>query len=292
MKKTNIELNSITTFHSNKLLDLIKYGEKIFSGKSISNGKQEIQWFLQKKLSLSLTTIQLNHKKELKNREKQKFLLFIKRRICGEPFQYIINTTTFYGKDFFVNPSVLIPRPETELIIAIALKAGPYKRVLDIGTGAGNLAIILALNNIAQHVEGLDICSKALEVAKYNCNKYKLKNIKLKQCDFLNYSTRKSYDLIVSNPPYISYSDYLNLENHIKAHEPQIALTDNKDGLTFYKYFSKKLKFLLKPKGRILIEIGLSQTKTTIEKLFAKQKFHCIWHKDLNGDYRVLEAYK
>ena len=82
------------------------------------------------------------------------------------------------------------------------------------------------------------------------------------------------------------------MDKHIKLYEPKIALTDTKDGLTFYKYFSKNLTTILKPKGRIFIEIGLQQTQGIIEKLFRKQNFYCIWHRDLNGDTRVLEAHK
>ena len=103
---------------------------------------------------------------------------------------------------------------------------------------------------------------------------------------------KHKYDLIVSNPPYVSNIEYSNLGNHIKCYEPRIALTDDEDGFKFYKFFAKNLNKILKPKGRIVIEIGLEHTKKTIENLFTQNNFKCTWYKDLNGSNRVFEAHQ
>jgi len=277
---------------SNQCKDIIQHGNKLLQLANIENGEKEIQWFLESQFFWRPGEIIFNKSKMFTNWEKEEFLTFIKRRIAGEPFQYIINNATFYGKDFSVNSSTLIPRPETETIIKVAKNTGPYKNALDIGTGSGNLAIILSLKKIAKHIDAIDISKKALKIAQNNCDRYKLTNIKFEQFNFLKNTIKKTYDLIVSNPPYISYADYCNLEDHIKLYEPSNALTDHKDGITFYKYFAKKLQLILNPKGKIILEIGLQKTKDAIEQLFIKEQFKCIWHKDLNGDNRVLEAYK
>jgi len=109
---------------------------------------------------------------------------------------------------------------------------------------------------------------------------------------YLNVLPIKSYDLIVSNPPYISQSEYQSLNKQIKDHEPQTSLTDNKDGLSFYTFFAKNLFKILKPKGKLILEIGLEKHKNMIQTIFINNNYNYKWHKDLNGNYRVIELYQ
>jgi len=130
------------------LRELVAYGKNKLDIGKISNSKKEIDWFLEEKLSISISDIKLNQNRVLNKKEISLFIKFIDRRIKGEPFQYIINKATFYGYDYFVNENTLIPRPETELIIDIAKQHGLFNRALDIGTRSGNIAITLAMKKL------------------------------------------------------------------------------------------------------------------------------------------------
>ena len=272
------------------LHDIIKQAkEKLFAA-NISNAQKEVEWFLNKKLSISLSQIIINKNHKLSQKNIIQLNKFITQRLKGKPFQYILNLGTFYGYDFFINKHTLIPRPETELIIDIAKKHGPYNKAIDIGTGSGNIAVVLSKENIAKHIDAIDISKQALDVAKYNGSQYNIKNINYFQLDFLMNDIAQKYDLVVSNPPYISNAEYKKLEEHIKFYEPKIALTDGNNGLIFYKFFAKNLNKILKPKGKAIIEIGIENTKRKIDKLFSDNNYHCTWHKDLNGNYRVCEV--
>jgi release factor glutamine methyltransferase len=273
------------------LRELVAYGKNKLDIGKISNSKKEIDWFLEEKLSISISDIKLNQNRVLNKKEISLFFKFIDRRIKGEPFQYIINKATFYGCDYFVNENTLIPRPETELIIDIAKQHGSFNRALDIGTGSGNIAITLAMKKIVKEVDAIDISIEAVKIAIGNAKTYGLNNVNFFQHDFINNPILCKYDLIVSNPPYISYKVYQNLENHIKSYEPQIALTDHCDGLTFYTFFAKNLSTILSPHGRIILEIGYEETKQMIEEIFTSEGFLCVWHRDLNNNYRALECF-
>ena len=273
------------------LHDIIKKGHQLLNKANIGNAKQEMYWFIKDQLSIS------SEKQILENIILNKFQInkienFLQRRIVGEPYQYIINKGSFYGYDFFINKHTLIPRPETELIIEVVKKRGLYDSCLDVGTGSGNIAITLVKEKLVKRVDAIDISKNALEVASKNCKEYKLNNISLYNINFFNFTLNTKYDLVVSNPPYISSEDYVTLEKQIKLYEPKIALTDGKQGLSFYKFFAKKLKQILKPTGQLIIEIGLENTQETINSLFIQEGYKCNWEKDLNGDYRVCRVYK
>ena len=151
--------------------------------------------------------------------------------------QYIVNSAPFLDYDFVVNSKVLIPRPETEIIFKV-LKNRFFKTALDVGTGSGNIAISLKLNNIADSITAIDCNVDALSIAKLNANNLNVKNIDFQQVDIFDYQSVNKYDLVVSNPPYISQKDYKNLPHHIRNYEPQKSLTDGKDGYSFYEYFA------------------------------------------------------
>ena len=256
----------------------------------IDNAKKELEWFIEKNSLFTKDEILLN-KIKINDNLKTKILNFVDRRSNQEPFQYILESSTFYGRDFYVNPSVLIPRPETETIIYQLKKSTQtFNHALDIGTGSGNLAITLSLEKIVKKVTAIDKSYKALKVAKENARQYNTKNIKFVQQDFLDDKIINKYDLIVSNPPYISIDEYMNLNKQVKNHEPTIALTDFHDGLLFYKKIEENLNTVLCDNGALFLEIGLEKQKDKINKIF--NKYCTTWFKDLNGDYRVVKIKK
>ena len=183
------------------------------------------------------------------------------RRANREPLAYILKNKEFWSKDFFVNRNTLIPRPETELLCESVIKIFKNKNlhILDIGTGSG--CIILSILSEIKGAKGIgiDVSSKAIEVAKKNSRKLGLKNrIKFFSKSFEDVSSYK-FDLIVSNPPYIKTSDINNLSDDIKRFEPKIALDGGKDGLDVIKKVIYKSRTNLKKLGVLALEIGFGQ---------------------------------
>ena len=270
------------------ITNIMRWGNKILSNAGIENAKNEMRWFITSQFKISPTDYISNHyifkKLEIKIIEN-----FINRRLQHEPFQYIMETAPFYNKNFYVNNKVLIPRPETEIIIDVLKKQKIFKRALDVGTGSGNLAIMLRLEKIALEVIGIDISQKALQTAKRNAQHHSVSNIQFKHHDFLNEPIHKKYDLIVCNPPYISSKEYKKLNLEIRNFEPPIALTDFSDGFIFYEKFALILKNILTSNGILLLEIGKESTKSKIETIFKQYASSFKWFKDYNNNFRILK---
>ena len=255
--------------------------------KGFENGKNEIIWYLE---SLRICTREQIYLDEiiLNDKLQSNIQAFYNQRIQGVPFQYILQKSNFYGRDFYINQHTLIPRPETELFID-RLKHSFFKDALEIGTGSGVLAITLSLEKIINKIIATDISTSALSVAKKNLDSFNLSNISLQKHDFLNQTFKKKFDLIISNPPYISYPEYHQLSKEIIDYEPKIALTDKKDGLSFYLRFAETLRDILKLDGTFLCEMGSAQSVPLIKKIFLDRGYTIKTYKDFNLDERILE---
>jgi len=192
----------------------------------------------------------------------KKFNLLLNRRILREPISKIINKKNFWKDEFYVNKYVLDPRPETEGIIEESIKIFHDKKahfkILDIGTGSGAIAISLAREFENAEIVAIDISEDAVKVANNNIKAKKLdKRIKLKKTSFEN--IEENFDLIVSNPPYLTKNEINNISDEIRNFEPLIALFGGEDGLDFYQEFSKQINNKLKNGGYLILEIGASQ---------------------------------
>ena len=192
----------------------------------------------------------------------KKFNLLLNRRILREPISKIINRKSFWKDEFYVNKYVLDPRPETEGIIEESIKIFNDKKahfkILDIGTGSGAIAISLAREFENAKIVAIDISEDAIKVANHNIKTKKLdKRIKLKKTSFEN--IEDNFDLVVSNPPYLTQNEINNISDEIRNFEPFIALFGGEDGLDFYQEFSKKINKNLKKGGYLILEIGASQ---------------------------------
>ncbi len=189
------------------------------------------------------------------------FKSLLLKRLNNEPISKIVNKKYFWKDEFFVNFDVLDPRPETELIIEEALNNVNRNKkldILDIGTGSGCLAISLAKEFPNAKIIAIDISRKALNVAKKNIDKAELNHqIKLECLSLENIS--KKFDIIVSNPPYLSQTQYANLGEEIKKYEPKIALIGGKDGLNFYRLIANEIEKFMKPNSYFVCEIGFDQ---------------------------------
>ena len=222
-----------------------------------------------------------------------KFTLLVKRRLKLEPIAYIVGYKHFWKQVYKVDKNVLIPRPETELIIEVILgklqnRKNEKLHILDLGTGSG--CIILSLLSELKNSFGVavDVSDKALNIAKINANNLQLsKRLKFIKSNWFNaLDEKESFDIIVSNPPYVAENEWQNLSKSIKNFEPSIALSDGGDGLGGYRVIAQSAKKFLKKGAMIILEIGYNQ-KNLVENTFENQGYKVGFYKDLQGIYRV-----
>lgn len=218
----------------------------------------------------------------------QEYCLRLKK---GEPLQYIIGSWDFYGLTFNVNPSVLIPRPETEGLVELAVKKSGFKDILDLGTGSGNIAICMAKFMTEAKVVAVDISNDALDVAKENARTHGVQErVSFVNKDmglFLNDCDR-TFDLIISNPPYIPQDKIKSLPKNVQQ-EPHIALDGGSDGLAFYRKIIKYSPRLLNQGGYLMMEFGDGQAEAIAKLVGAQGSFaHIEIIKDLTGKERFI----
>ncbi len=259
----------------NNINELISLGSKYLKDKHIQSYKLDTELLLCKVLNQTRSSLLLNDSKNLNKSNINKFHRLLKRRSKNEPIAYITNSKEFWKSNFYVNNNVLIPRPDTEILIEEILKFYPQKKhksVLDIGTGSG--CIILSLLKERTNFRGtaIDISKNALKIAKYNAKIHQLDNrIKFYKSSVDNFFKGK-YDLIISNPPYISSLRLKSLDTDILRYEPIQALEGGLDGLRIFIKIVKRSSMLLKKGGKLVLEIGFDQ-KLKMLNLLKKEKF-------------------
>ena len=208
-------------------------------------------------------------------------------RAKSKPLQYVIGETEFYGHRFFVNESVLIPRPETEYPVEkIITEIDSYNTILDIGSGSGAIAITLKKELPYLSITAVDISASALKIATENA---KLNQVEIEfiESDIFSKLNTK-FDIIVSNPPYIPQKEYEALDKEILEYEPKLALLAEDDGLYFYRRILSEAKLYLNVNGKIYFEIGYNQSDR-IKKIAENNGFTEIETlKDLNGFDRIM----
>jgi release factor glutamine methyltransferase len=279
-----------------RIIDLINWGVKYFQDRSFENPRLEIEIFLQHIFGYKKIDLYINFEEEVTPKNLKRLREFIKRRVENEPIQYITGVSNFYGRDFNVNKNVLIPRPETEILVNVSIdylssKKAPY--IIDVGTGSGCIAITLAKELPSSKVIAIDYSQQALNIAKENAELVGVKNIEFLKLDFLSENLNYVADAVVSNPPYIAQEDIQSLMIDVKEFEPHRALTDNADGLEFYRIFANKLDVILKKKGVLIIEVGRGNHPVEVKKLFEESGYNDIeMINDYNKDVRVLKIMK
>ena len=197
-----------------------------------------------------------------------KFNSIFKRRICHEPISKIFNNKEFWSYDFYVNDKVLDPRPETEFLIDAAKKYfidyDKNLKICDLGTGSGCLAVVLAKIYKNSKITATDISIEAIKVAKINSQKHSVNDqIKFINCNWI--SQNKKFDLIISNPPYLSHQEYINCKDEIKFFEPKVALQAGKNGLNAYKEIASISSKIMHINSFLCIEIGNNQKNHVLE---------------------------
>lgn len=275
-----------------RIIDLINWGEKYLKEKSIENSKIEIELFLQHLLKCKRIDLYLQFETIVKPENLATLRKWITRRINNEPIQYILGSSEFYGRSFIVNKNVLIPRPETEILIDISieeLKNINNPLILDVGTGSGCIAITIALEIPSSTIIAIDIDERAISVAKNNIEKHEVKNIEFVVTDIFHEKINKKADMLISNPPYIAKEEVSGLMKEVKDYEPLVALTDNNDGLKFYRRFAEIMPSILKDNGMAIMEVGTEDHPDRVEEIFREYGFNDIRTElDLNKDKRAL----
>lgn len=252
-------------------------------------------WITEKILDKPESVLRHLLEEELPELEENKNVFLFKLIQLKEqkPLQYITGETEFYGMKFFVNESVLIPRPETEELIEWILKdvKNSNPQILDVGTGSGCIPIVLKKNLPQAEILAMDISEKALETALLNV-KYHRTEINFLQTDFLNMSFENlpEFDIIVSNPPYIGETEKLEMNENVVKFEPHSALfVPDENTLVFYKKIIELAKLKLKPKGKIYVEINQRLAHETFD-LFQNEFPNTELRKDISGNYRMIRT--
>lgn len=266
----------------------------------IPDADVEAQHFLTHLLTCRRHELFLNNRKDLAASETSAIEEFIKRRLRREPIQYIIGSVEFHGLEFKVNQDVLIPRPETELLVDEAVKAACSReqevRVIDLCTGSGCVAVALAVIVPKISVYAVDISQAALDIAQENANRLGAAGrILFAEGDLftplVNLIQRNTVDIIVSNPPYVSAEDYNKLQPEIRLFEPRSALVSGAQGLEFYNRIIKDGPEYLSRKGLLMMEAGYGQAERIVEIIKADGRYEALETiKDLAGIERVIKA--
>jgi len=284
-----------------RLIDILKMSTDYLAKKGIENPRLNVELLLGAVLKMDRVQLYLNFEQPLTHSELDQFRELLRRRGNHEPVQYILGETEFYSLKLRVSPATLIPRPETEILVDRAIElcrkyfdATERIEMLDIGTGSGNIAIALAKNIERCFITAIDVQEETLRVARQNAEYHQVAD----QIEFLkqdifaeNFSLSRRYDVIVSNPPYVSAEEFEQLPREIKDFEPVIALDGGTDGLTFFHRIAAIAASLFRPNGILLVEIGSAQSagvKQLLEKSDAFSQVEIV--EDLNKLPRVVAA--
>jgi release factor glutamine methyltransferase len=256
------------------VLEGIQKSAEFLGKKSVESPRLQAELLLAHVLKLPRMKLYLNFERALTDAETNSFRELVKRRAQREPLQHILGSTSFCGLEIAVNRSVLVPRPETELLAEVGwqfLLESTLQRVpareqpegwtptaLDFGTGSGCIAIALAVKAPDARIVALDVSPEALEMAKQNAARHNVAN----RVDFLqsnDFQPQSLFDLVVSNPPYIPSAEIETLEPEVRDYDPRGALDGGADGLDFYRRLAGEARGWLKPSGKIMLEFGEGQ---------------------------------
>ena len=282
--------------------DLLEVTSNYLQEKGVDSPRLSAEVLLALQLKVNRVKLYLNFDQPLHEREVAAYRELIKRRLNREPIQYITGIQEFWSLDFAVGPQVLIPRPETELLVEQLLSLRDEKRltknkdlrILDLGTGSGVLAIVIAREFGEASVWASDVSAEALTLAKMNARKHGVEDrIEFLLSDVWQGLVDSSFvfDVIVSNPPYIASDHISSLAPEVRNHEPRSALDGGEQGMDFIREIIRRAPEYLNPGGWILVEMDPEQTAMAMELLDKNNDYvEKRRIKDYSGQYRVLVA--
>lgn len=277
------------------IAEILKQASQQLRAASIANDVLDAQTLLAEALGKDRTYLIVNFNEQLSDELLVKFQSLIARRTSGEPVQYITGHQQFFGLEFEVTPDVLIPRPETELVVEETIRLVEMDKltapvIFDVGTGSGCIAVALARELEDAQVTACDISEAALNIARRNAVRNELENrIQFIHSDLLSAFPETQFaDFILSNPPYVSVNELPALQREVRDWEPHTALTDHGDGLSFYRRLLADSPSRLKQSGYLICELGFGQSEAVLAMTDSQ-----IWEtprllNDLQGIPRTL----
>ena len=283
------------------ILQMLLLGAEYLRARGVADSRAEADILLAHILGISRDKLYLERDLKVSDQDLKWYARLVERRGKREPLAYVVNKREFMGLEFYVDQRVLIPRPETEILVEKVLAMGKTKydmghnkgetkpRVLDLCTGSGALAVAISYYWPEAKITAVDLSADALEVAKYNAAKMKTP-IDFRQGDLFQPLNEEKFDIIVSNPPYVSIKEYAECSPEVK-HEPPLALLAGEDGLDFYRRIAAQAGNFLRATGTIFLEIGCTQGKRVVE-LFAENGFKTVIFPDYAGLDRIVLAEK
>ncbi len=285
------------------ILKLLQWTTNYFQKNRVAEPRASAEVLLAHVLSEDRLFLYLNHDRPMESQELSAFRACIKRRLAGEPNQYIAGTQEFWSLPLRVSPEVLIPRPETELLVEAVLEhvrwhqpAKSNPRIVDLGTGSGAIAIALARELPTARIVALDLSVAALQLARRNAQLNQVeKQIHFVCCDMFAGISRsfEKFNVMVTNPPYVSHAEFHQLPQEIRDHEPRHALDGGPDGLTAIRQIIREAPMLLCQTGSLFLEMGASQAESVSALVLESQKYkNYRILKDYSGIDRVLVAVK
>ena len=271
------------------LRDALRQTIERFEFHGVSSPRLNAEVLLSHLLSVDKTYLYTHDDRELSSVEVQRLEDVAYERISGVPVQYIVGRQEFFGRYFTVNPSVLIPRPETELLVekVIALRPASGACIIDVGTGSGCIGLTLALELPQTHVVLTDVSLDALQTARVNARNLQA-SVETACMDLLE-ATSGPFNFIVSNPPYVSRAETSRLQREVREHEPHVALFAADDGLAAYRQLIPSAQRLLQPGGYLLMEIGFG-LEDRVLALFDSRWERLPTVTDLQGIPRIVCA--
>lgn len=281
------------------ILEAIQLSTEYLAKKGIESARTNAELLLTDILNCNRLKLYLSFDKPLSDIEKDKYRELIQRRGKFEPLQYITGKVDFYGLEFNIIPNVLIPRPETEYLIESVIskfEKDVSLKILDIGCGSGIIPVTLAKNFTNAEITTVDISETALECGRGNAFKHEVeRNISFELVDIMSEEAgnmMKTFDLIVSNPPYVSHEEFISLQKEIVEYEPKNAVTDFADGLTFYKRITSIARDKLNNGGWLLFEVGQGQSED-VKQIMENNCFNEVEIlKDLQKIERIIAGKK
>ena len=271
--------------------EVLEWATQDFAARGIESPRLDAELLVAKALGTDRIGLYLDLNRPLVDRERSEIRPLVARRREREPVAYILGHRDFYGRRFKVTPDVLIPRPDTEILVEHALECIPDDaacRVLDVGTGSGAVAVTIAAERPLAIVTATDISEAALAVAASNAEQLEVSaRVRFEQADLLRGADQ--YDVIVSNPPYVARPEIETLQTEIREHEPATALEAGEDGLDVVRALLAATEPVTASGAQMLIEIGVGQAASVVD--FAKG--HTAWapvavYPDLNRIDRVV----
>ncbi len=281
------------------VLEIIQKGAEFLAKRGVDSPRLQVELMLAHQLQIPRLRLYLDFERKVGEDDVVALRALAARRGERVPLQHLLGVAPFYGLDFEVGPEVLVPRPETELLVEKGLlwlkhrlATEPSPAVLDYGTGSGCIAVSLAKNCPAARVHALDISPAALERARANAARHGVGDrVEFWASDGLNgLDPGLSFDLILSNPPYVPAGEIATLEPEVRDHDPRLALDGGVDGLTFYRRQASELAGVLRSGGGWIFELGDGQSEAVRESLLQQNWIVETVHNDYNAKPRVMIA--